>query len=327
MLEHGGRVRAAAQRYGISEGDWLDLSTGINPQAWPAPVIPHEIWQQLPQDDDDLNAAARHYYGTTDLLAVAGSQAAIQALPKLRASTQVALVTPSYAEHAHAWRQHGHQVMQVPETEILHIADSVQVVVIVHPNNPTGKLFERNDLLVLHQRLAERSGWLIVDEAFMDASPEHSLANDCPLEGLIVLRSVGKFFGLAGARVGFVLADKKVLYALRELLGPWPIATPSRYVATRALQDLDWQTIARNDLYLATTRLAALLEQQGSSPNGGTALFQWVCHNDAANVHLQLAQQGVLTRLFEVPSSLRFGLPRDEAQWQHLMEALNRVKR
>lgn len=327
MLEHGGRLRAAAQRYGIPESDWLDLSTGINPNGWPVPPVPAEIWQALPQDDDGLTAAACAYYGTTRLLAVSGSQAAIQSLPALRLPAKVALVAPSYAEHAHAWQRHGHQVVGVPADEILHIDDDVSVVVIVNPNNPTGKLFRREELLGLHAQLAARGGWLIVDEAFMDASPEHSLASIGPRPGLIVLRSLGKFFGLAGARVGFVLAEESVSQPLADLLGPWPIAAPSRHVATLALRDTTWQYATRAALLPASQRLAGLLREYGLPPTGGCSLFQWVCCVDAANVHEQLARLGVLTRVFEQPASLRFGLPRDEAQWVRLTEALSEIKR
>src|SRR3989338_2970482 len=129
MLEHGGRLRHAAWQYGIAEADWLDLSTGINPDGWQVPVVPGDIWQRLPQDDDELNAAAQAYYGTSQLLAVAGSQAAIQSLPLLRPTAQVALVAPSYAEHAHAWHRHGHQVISVAATEILKAGATAQVVV------------------------------------------------------------------------------------------------------------------------------------------------------------------------------------------------------
>lgn len=327
MLEHGGRVRAAAQRYGIPECDWLDLSTGINPNGWAVPPVPQEIWQNLPQDDDELHAAAQSYYGTSRLLAVAGSQAAIQSLPRLRAPAHVALVAPSYAEHAHAWLRHGHQVSPMSAAEILDIGDSVQVAVIVNPNNPSGRLFHRDELLRLHKKLAARGGWLIVDEAFMDAAPEHSLASACPQAGLIVLRSVGKFFGLAGARVGFVLAEQKLLHALAALLGPWPIAAPSRYVTTHALRDSAWQQTTRHALAQAAQRLFALLEQHGLSPDGGCALFQWVCCSDAASVHEQLAQRGILTRLFEQSHSVRFGLPRDEAQWARLAAVLSVMRR
>ncbi len=326
MLEHGGRLRRAARQYNIAETDWLDLSTGINPDGWPVPVVPNDIWQRLPQDDDELHIAAQTYYGTSQLLAVAGSQAAIQTLPMLRPPSQVALVAPSYAEHAHAWQRHGHQVISVPAAEILQAGTSAQVAVIVNPNNPTGKLFSRDELLGLHANMAARDGWLVVDEAFMDTTPEHSLASACPSPGLIVLRSLGKFFGLAGARVGFVLAEENVLQPLAELLGPWPIAAPSRHVATLALRDKVWQDATREALLLAAQRLADLLSAQGLSPTGGVGLFQWLCRADAASIHEQLAQQGILTRLFDAPPSVRFGLPRNEAQWARLAEVLKAIQ-
>jgi len=325
MLEHGGRLRAAAQRYGIPEGDWLDLSTGINPNGWPVPPLPADVWQRLPQDDDGLADAACAYYGTTSLLAVSGSQAAIQALPSLRAPSKVVLVAPSYAEHAHAWRRHGHQVVGIPAEEMLQ-ADA-DVKVIVNPNNPTGKLFTRTELLDLRAQLAARGGWLVVDEAFIDAAPEHSLASVCPLPGLIVLRSLGKFFGLAGVRVGFVLAEENLLQQLAESLGPWPIAAPSRHVAMLALRDTEWQLAARESLPQAAQRLAELLRTHGLELSGGCSLFQWVCREDAANMHEQLARQGILTRLFEHPVSLRFGLPCDEAQWVRSADALSEINR
>ncbi|HET7831714.1 MAG TPA: threonine-phosphate decarboxylase CobD [Gallionella sp.] len=327
MLEHGGRLHAAALRYGIAEADWLDLSTGINPNGWPVPALPAEVWQRLPQDDDELAEAAQSYYGTSQLLAVAGSQAAIQTLPALRPCSQVALVAPSYSEHAHAWRRHGHTVVQVPAAEIQRAAETAQVVVIVNPNNPTGKLFTRDELLNLHAQLAARGGWLVVDEAFIDATPQHGLAPLCPRAGLIVLRSLGKFFGLAGARVGFVLAEPSILQSLAERLGPWPIAAPSRHVATLALRDAAWQHTTRQVLPHASQRLMELLHAYGLIPSGGTSLFQWVSCADAANVHEQLARRGVLTRLFAFPASLRFGLPCDEAQWLRLAEALSTVER
>jgi L-threonine-O-3-phosphate decarboxylase len=325
MLEHGGRLRAAARRYGIPENDWLDLSTGINPDGWPVPPVPASIWQALPQDNDGLVAAACACYGTTKLLAVSGSQAAIQSLPSLRPPSRVALVSPSYAEHAHAWRRCGHEVVGVPAEEILQ-ADA-DVKVIVNPNNPTGKLFSRDELLNLHAQLAARGGWLVVDEAFIDATPEHSLASACPRPGLIVLRSLGKFFGLAGARVGFVLAEENLLQQLAELLGPWPIAAPSRYVSALALRDMAWQRATRQSLPQAARRLAELLRANGLLPTGGCGLFQWVCREDAANLHEQLAKLGVLTRLFDQPASVRFGLPRDEAQWMRLATTLNGIAR
>ena len=217
MLEHGGRLRAAAQRYGIAVADWLDLSTGIAPYGWPLPPIPADAWQRLPEQDDGLEALARDYYGAAALLPVAGSQAAIQALPRLRRpGLRVGVVSPAYAEHALAWRREGHLVQELSEGTVERDLEYFDLLLVINPNNPSGRLIERQRLLGWHARLAERGGWLVVDEAFMDCTPQHSLAADSQRPGLIVLRSFGKFFGLAGTRLGFVLAEQALLDHLGE---------------------------------------------------------------------------------------------------------------
>lgn len=319
MLEHGGALLAAAARYGIEPAGWLDMSTGINPAGWPVPPIPAAVWQRLPETGDGLAEAAAAYYGCGDVLPVAGSQAAIQALPRLRTACRVGVPHPAYAEHAHAWRTAGHAVTAwQPEQGV----GALDVLVLVHPNNPDGQTYNRAELLDWHAELASRGGWLVVDEAFVDATPEASLSGLCPRPGLIVLRSLGKFFGLAGARVGFVLADPVVLDALDDRLGPWAVSAPSRWVARAALADIAWQQSARAALLAAGARLAELLRSRGLAPTGGTALFQWVRTADAAAWHERLARQGILTRLFADPPSLRFGLPHHETDWARLAAAL-----
>ncbi|OZA30464.1 MAG: threonine-phosphate decarboxylase [Hydrogenophilales bacterium 17-61-9] len=320
MLEHGGKLLAAAARYGIEAADWLDLSTGINPAGWPLPPIPPEVWQRLPEREDGLVEAAAAYYGCGDVLPVAGSQAAIQALPQLRAASRVGVPHPAYAEHAHAWRSAGHAVTAWQAEQGVGVLD---VLVLVHPNNPAGQTYSRAELLDWHAGLAARGGWLVVDEAFVDATPEASLAGLCPRPGLIVLRSLGKFFGLAGARVGFVLAEPALLGALDDRLGPWAVSAPARWVARAALADSAWQQAARPALLAAGARLAGLLRAHGLAPAGGTALFQWVRTSEAADWHERLARQGILTRLFADPPSLRFGLPHHETDWARLAAALS----
>jgi len=319
MLEHGGALLAAAARYGIEPAGWLDMSTGINPAGWPVPPIPAAVWQRLPETGDGLAEAAAAYYGCGDVLPVAGSQAAIQALPRLRTACRVGVPHPAYAEHAHAWRTAGHAVTAwQPEQGV----GALDVLVLVHPNNPDGQTYNRAELLAWHAELASRGGWLVVDEAFVDATPEASLSGLCPRPGLIVLRSLGKFFGLAGARVGFVLADPVLLDALEVRLGPWAVSAPSRWVARAALADIAWQQSARPAQLAAGARLAELLRSRGLAPTGGTALFQWVRTADAAGWHERLARQGILTRLFADPPSLRFGLPHHETDWARLAAAL-----
>lgn len=320
MLEHGGRLRRAAAAYGIPLADWLDLSTGINPRGYRLPRPPAPLWQRLPQDEDGLVEAAAAYFGCETLLPVAGSQAAIQALPRLRAPGRVALLAPMYAEHAKAWRQAGHVVRELPAEALLAATDA-DVVVLASPNNPTGERVAPDDLLALQAR-QPAGAWLVVDEAFIDATPELSLAHHCPRPGLIVLRSLGKFFGLAGARVGFVLAWPALLESLAAALGPWALAGPSRWAAGLALTDGAWIARSRARLVRDSARLARLLTAHGLPPTGGCALFQWVCTARAAALHEALARRGILTRLFDTPASLRFGLPGTAADWRRLDQAL-----
>ncbi len=325
MLEHGGGLRLAAAQRGIPLDEWLDLSTGINPDSWPVPEVPAAIWSRLPEDDDGLEQAARLYYNAEAILPVAGSQAAIQALPALRSSCNVGVLTPGYAEHAHAWQRAGHRVSALAVEAIETALSQLDVLIIINPNNPTGAGFSIEQLLRWHQQLADRGGWLVVDEAFIDVTPEQSLTLYSTRTGLIVLRSLGKFFGLAGARLGFVCAQAELLAQLKSLLGPWTINAPTRWLAKAALADTQWQQATRKRLCNDAVRLYDLLAQYELEPDGGCALFQWVKTPQATFIYENFAASGVLIRLFSNTSSLRFGLPGSESDWQRLTLALMKL--
>ena len=322
MLEHGGRLRAAAKAFGIPLEDWLDLYTGIAPYGFELPPVPVDAWRRLPEDDDQLADAARTYYGAASLLPVSGSQAAIQMLPRLRRTARVGIVSPCYAEHAEAWHRGGHVVSELSEDDVSHALERLDVLVVVNPNNPTGRLFSPETLLEWRARLAARGGWLMVDEAFMDVTPDFSLANHSHLPGLIVLRSFGKFFAMAGARLGFVLAEPELLDSLAEALGPWPITGPSRFVGTLLLTDQEGQQRQRDRLLADAERLAQLLAAHGLPVAGGCGLFQWVATGESELLHEFMAGQGILVRRFQRPSSLRFGLPPDDQGWSRLAQVL-----
>lgn len=326
MLEHGGQLRRAAERFGIAVHDWLDLSTGINPRGWPVPAVESLHWQRLPEAGDGLEAAARDYYECRRILPTAGSQAAIQALPRMCARSQVGVLAPEYSEHAHGWYQAGHEVVRLDHQAIRQPPSSLDVVVLSNPNNPTGHELDRDALLNIRTEMASRDGWLVVDEAFRDNDPAASCMAETDKPGLIVLRSLGKFFGLAGARIGFVAAETGLLERLGEWLGPWPLSGPARIVAQQALRDHEWQQRARAYLERDSMRLAELLTRTGLAPTGGCVLFQWVARNDAESLYVQLARQGVLVRLFTQPAGLRFGLPGHEAGWQRLESVLGQLE-
>ncbi len=316
---------AAAQNYKIPASRWLDLSTGINPNGWQVPEIPSEVWQRLPESNDGLINIASNYYGCSSILPVAGVQAAIQALPQLRATSRIGIVWPGYSEHARAWKMTGDNVKLIPPNEVDEALSSIDVLVIINPNNPTGHYFEPKTLLLWHRYLVARGGWLVVDEAFIDATPQLSLAQYCPRPGLIVLRSLGYFFGLAGLRMGFVLAEKEVLLLMNEYLGPWSVSSPARWVAKHALADYGWHSEACSRLEDSTVRLEELLTEYNLTPSGGTHLFQWVKTSNAKSVHSALARRAILTRFFNAPVSLRIGLPANEQQWNRLESALHKI--
>ena len=322
MLEHGGRLRKAALHYGIAEDQWLDLSTGLAPWPFATPPIPERAWARLPETDDGLEQAACNYYGALNVLPVPGSQCAIQLLPRLRRSGKVGVLSPCYAEHAHAWRRSGHIVREIMEQEVDFYLDTLDVLVVVNPNNPTGASLSPERLLEWHARLVQRGGWLVVDEAFMDNTPQLSLAAQSQRTGLIVLRSFGKFFGLAGVRLGFVLAELKLLKLLAEQVGPWAVSGPTRVLGQVCLRDTAGHARQRMRCIEAGQRLFALLERHGFQPQGGCALFQWLITPHAERMHEFMAQRGILLRLFVHDSSLRFGLPDTEADWLRLDQAL-----
>ncbi len=325
MLDHGGGILVASRRYGIPVSDWLDLSTGLNPLGWPVPDVPAHVWHRLPEATDGLEEAAAGYYGNAMLLPVAGSQSAIQALPQLRDPCAVAVLESTYAEHPHAWTQHGHHVRHVSPAALDAEADVVDVMLVCNPNNPTGLLLTPKTLENWRQRLAIRGGWLVIDEAFMDATPQYSMIPHVGRPGLVILRSIGKFFGLAGSRTGFVFAWPALLEQLEDRLGPWTVSGPGRFSARQALLDVAWQNMTRSRLNHDADRLAGCLTRAGLPPTGGTRLFQWWQSDRAGEVHEAMAQRGILTRYFHKPCSLRFGLPATETDWQRLEDALTAV--
>lgn len=327
MPEHGGDLARAFRKHGIPVERWLDLSTGINPLGYPVPQVPATDWLRLPGSSESLLRAARDYYQTDYMLPVAGTQAAILALPRLRSRSRVMLAALTYNEYAHTWKRHGHAVQAVPICEFDQHLAQTDVLIVCNPNNPTGERIDSVQLLEWHARLSAHGGWLIVDEAYIDTTPEASLTPHATRPGLIVLRSLGKFFGLAGARIGFAFASVDLLRALQDVLGPWTVSGPAQFVAGAALADRVWQARTRAALIKAGQHLNALLARAGVAAQG-TALFQWWQNEQAGALHRELARQAVLTRWFghAEPGGIRFGLPGIEEEWRRLEQSLERCK-
>lgn len=323
-LQHGGDLDAADRRYGKPTNGWLDLSTGINPIPYPVQDIPSADWHRLPSANDTatLEDTFRTYLGpepSFDVVAAPGTQVLIQWLPKLRDLCRVDVVGPTYNEHAASWKNSGHNVREIKDPE----TSNADVLVVVNPNNPTGRTFSPDDLFALASRQQSRGGWLVIDEAFADIDPSISVAQLPVQPGMVVLRSFGKFFGLAGVRLGFAFGDPTIVSAVRSVLGPWAVAGPALRIGIRAYADIQWQTATRSRLHDDADRLDTLLREHGLDPIGGTSLFRLVKTDNAINIADQLGHAGVLVRSFDYcPQWLRFGLPGSEDDWQRLRGAL-----
>ena len=327
---HGGDLSAARRTFGSPPSGWLDLSTGVNPWPYPYGAIGPETLTRLPQDDcmDELLVAARQAYGippVNGLAAAPGSQALFQLLPAMRPPSRVAVLAPTYEEHAVAWRRLGHVVDEAGSLGECRDAD---VVVVVNPNNPDGRTTDRGALARTAEELAGRGGWLVIDETFADVVPDLSLASAPALPNALIMRSFGKFFGLPGLRLGFVAGPPALVSSIAGRLGPWAVSGPAMDIGRRALADADWIARTRGRLAAMRLKLDEVVSAAGLNLVGGTDLFRLAETPAARDLHRRLGEAGILVRSFEHhPHWLRVGLPPSADALQRLSLALttNRV--
>ncbi|MBW8636002.1 threonine-phosphate decarboxylase CobD [Hoeflea sp. WL0058] len=325
-VEHGGGLFAASRLYGGAPSDWLDLSTGVNPVPAPLPAISPDVWNRLPDDDlmhEACNSAARYFGlppGKTPL-AAPGSQSVIQRLGLLGRG-KVAILGPTYAEYERCFVRSGNPVAIAPSPDAL--SGDERFVVVVNPNNPDGRTFHPTQLEALASDLVRRDGCLIVDEAFCDLSPELSMAPYASItDGVLVLRSFGKFFGLAGLRLGFVIAQQSILERFRKALGPWAVSGPALAIAAAIYDDAELVHRIRSDIQKLREKLGDILVACGLEIVGGADLFTLVRHDRADQLFERLCGHHILVRKFDYePEWLRIGLPRDEAARSRLQSAL-----
>ncbi|MBB4210383.1 L-threonine O-3-phosphate decarboxylase [Rhodothalassium salexigens DSM 2132] len=324
-IRHGGDDAAAAA-WPDAPRPLLDLSTGLNPRPYPVGTVAPDLWARLPQaaNQVELLAAARRYLGLARharLATAPGSQMLIGQLPHLVPPGPMAILGPTYGEHAPAWARAGHRVETVTGLDAAR-ATGATTLLITNPNNPCGRVFSPHALRAL-LNAANGPRLLVVDEAFADLDPTNSLAPYCDHPGIIVLRSFGKFFGLGGLRLGLMAAAPVWVEAMSQRLGPWSVSGPALAIAARAYADTAWITATRARLHQDARRLDTLLTRAGFRVVGGTVLYRLVEHDDAAAWVDGLGRRGILVRRFDYqPRWLRFGLPGDEAQWHRLSTAL-----
>ncbi|NCU21306.1 threonine-phosphate decarboxylase [Candidatus Falkowbacteria bacterium] len=313
MRDHGGNIDAAKARFGGA--DWIDLSTGINRVPYPIPVLTAEAWTALPTAAALVGltaAAARAYATSAMILPVAGAQAAIQMIPRLGPAGRARVLAPTYNEHAASLRAAGWQVDEVGRLADLAGAD---LAVVVNPNNPDGQTHAPAALLAL----AAQVGRLVVDESFADARADLSVAPQAGQRGLFVLRSFGKFYGLAGLRLGFVLGHPEEIADLAQMAGPWPVSGAAIQIGQAALADANWAAASIARLRADVARLDALAVAVGWNTVGGTELFRLYDTPDASAAQARLARAAIWSRIFPAsPRWLRLGLPGRPDEWARL---------
>lgn len=323
---HGGHLIAARKAYPQAPEPWLDLSTGINPCAYPFVNPPPERLTQLPQEEElrALEDAARAAYRVpkhAEVVAAPGSQALIGWLPRLVPARRVGILGFTYNEHAQSWTNAGAEVTIPDDVAALKGMDAA---IAVNPNNPDGRFVPAADLHALAAALAAQGGLLLVDEAFVDfLEPGTSTVPDMPERGMIVLRSFGKAYGLPGLRLGFAITTQNLASKLRAALGPWPVSGAAIAIGTQALRDAAWLAGTRKRLLTQGAALDGVLAAAGFDLAGGSPLFRLARHKDAQGWFERLAQSGILVRRFAArPDWLRFGIPGTDADLARLGKAL-----
>lgn len=321
MPEHGGNLDVAVARFGGRAQDWIDLSTGINRRPYPVGELPAACWSALPSKSalDALHVAAQKAYGTeAPILATHGAQAAIQLLPHVTSRGRARILGPTYSEYAAVFSAADWRVTETSDLDALAGAD---IAVMINPNNPDGRRHDPQQLLALLPRV----GRLVVDESFADAVAGVSLVSEAGRPGLLIIRSFGKFFGLAGLRLGFVIGAEADIAKLAAMVGPWPVSGAAIEIGARALSDRAWADATRERLMRDSLRLDAQVTPLGWRLIGGTPLFRLYETGDARAAQEKLARGKIWSRLLEGRAGwLRLGLPGEETEWARLSAALGK---
>ena len=328
ILLHGGALDQMRARFPDAPRPWVDLSTGINPWPYEYSVDDRQSIHHLPtaaQFDVCARAMSSAFGVEPEQLVLApGSELLIRLLPTILSVRRVCVAARSYGDHVSAWRSAGADLTE--SLDPLDEIDQCDAVVVCNPNNPDGRQWSPDRLRVAQERLAAKGGWLIVDEAYMDLEPESSMLAGQSTDGLVVLRSFGKFYGLAGARLGALFASPSILEAMSERLGVWPVSGPTLAIGAEAYINRSWQADTRQRLASARAELDRVLRRHGLDVVGGTDLFRFVRTPSAESWWLGLAGQGIYTRRFDwCDKSLRIGLPASDEALERLCNALHHV--
>ena len=398
VRDHGGGLDIAIKEYGSVRNNWIDLSTGINPNHYSIPKIPNYFWNTLPDSEaqNSMLKTARLFWNVpknANIIASSGVSQLIAIMPNLLPAGKVEIISPTYNEHAAAFKSNGwkvgsngnvrilvnpnnpngkhHPITEedsnnydliiidesfcdvTPEKSLIHLTKQKNVIVLkglgkfwglaglrlgfaiaapeliesinkligprilVNPNNPNGK----------HHPITEEDSnnydLIIIDESFCDVTPEKSLIHLTKQKNVIVLKGLGKFWGLAGLRLGFAIAAPELIESINKLIGPWAISGPAQFIGKAALSDINWISDTRLKLKVNSERLDQIMISHNIKPIGGTDLFRLFEVKDANRIQIKLAKSFIWTRIFPYSTNwLRLGIPKNDIEFERLSKAL-----
>ena len=311
VRDHGGGLDIAIKEYGNVRNNWIDLSTGINPDHYSIPKIPNYFWNTLPDSEaqNSMLKTARLFWNVpknANIIASSGVSQLIAIMPNLLPAGKVEIISPTYNEHAAAFKSNGWKV-----------GSNGNVRILVNPNNPNGK----------HHPITEEDSnnydLIIIDESFCDVTPEKSLIHLTKQKNVIVLKGLGKFWGLAGLRLGFAIAAPELIESINKLIGPWAISGPAQFIGKAALSDINWISNTRLKLEVNSERLDQIMISHNIKPIGGTDLFRLFEVKDANRIQTKLAKSFIWTRIFPYSTNwLRLGIPKNDIEFERLSKAL-----
>ena len=326
MIEHGGNLDKAISFYGGKESEWIDLSTGINPNSYPIPKLSISDWRSLPTKTEikDLESIIKSKQKiSSEIIMVPGAQMAINFLPFLLKGegTEVRILTPTYNEYNYCFTNTGFKVNSCQKFNQLFNSD---IAIIVNPNNPDGKIYEINELFELSKSVKI----LIVDESFIDSVECDSIVNQLneDVSNIIVIRSFGKFFGLAGLRLGYVFSGKEIIRKFKRFFGPWQISKMSVKIATIAFSDDVWIKKTKNNLNEKANAIDNLMKKINWKITGGTNLFRLYSTSNSDLAQKLLAEKFIWSRKFSYSKKwIRLGIP-NERDFKKLKKIVMRLQ-
>ena len=318
-IQHGGDIDLAIKKYGGQRADWIDLSTGINRTSYPWQESVKVELRDLPSSKllMGLEKAASRAYKVaegTDTAAVQGAQQIISLLPIcLKNYNSVAILGPTYNEYEKAFKSSGIKAETVSEVSKLSSSD---IAIIVNPNNPTGKVIAEEIL----DDLSKKVRILIIDESFKMFSSRRIQKFD----NVIQINSLGKFFGLAGVRLGFVSGPSDFIKSVREMLGPWPISSIAAEIGIIALNDTTWISEMEKILLEGSNVLHKACSTKNWKLVGKTNLFHTYATSSCLEVEEQFAAHYIWIRTFDYSQTwIRLGIPTSKYEWTRVRQVLN----